>query len=58
MQRNEMEGLVSVYEGGFEEIQDILEDDELTAEEKIDAICDVVYGEDEVTTGDGGDEKP
>jgi hypothetical protein len=47
MQRNELEGLVSVYEGGFEEIQSILDDDELTAREKVEAIDDVVSGEDE-----------
>lgn len=47
MDRNELEGLVSVYEGGFEQIQSILDDGELTSREKLDAIGDVVLGDDE-----------
>lgn len=52
MVRGDLEGLVSVYEGGYEEIQGILEDDELTALEKVDAISDVVYGDEAADSDD------
>lgn len=47
MARNRLEELVAVYESGLEAIQAILEDDELRAREKLDAIGDVVFGDDE-----------
>jgi hypothetical protein len=56
MERNDLEGLVSVYEGGFEEIQGILEDEDLTAREKVDAISDVVYGDEESESNEEADE--
>ncbi|MEK7247711.1 MAG: hypothetical protein AAB092_04480 [Chloroflexota bacterium] len=52
MERNELEGLVAVYESGFVAIQGILEDDELRAREKLDAIGDVVFGDGESEADD------
>lgn len=53
MQRSELEGLVAVYERGFAAIQEILEDDEIRARDKIDAICEVVFDENEDENQDG-----
>lgn len=52
MDRGDLEGLISVYEGGYEEIQGILEDNELSTLEKVDAISDVVYGDEDADTDD------
>ena len=40
----ELEAIVSLYENGFKEIQSILVDgDDLTAEEQLDSIADIVF---------------
>ena len=54
MQRSELEGLVSVYENGFEEIESVLEDNSLSASEKIDTISAVINGE---SVGDEDDDE-
>lgn len=39
----DLEDLVSLYEDGFMEIRSILVDSELTAEEQLDSIADIVF---------------
>ena len=39
----ELEDLVSLYEDGFKEIQSILVDGDLTAEEQLDSIADIMF---------------
>ena len=56
MNRNELEGLIAEYEGGFEEIQTILEDEGRSPREKLAAIADVVCVDDEVEEVDAGDD--
>lgn len=46
MERSELEALVAVYERGFRAIEEIFEDDDLTADDKVDAIGDVVFDDD------------
>jgi hypothetical protein len=47
VERNDLEGLIAVYEGGFTEIQSIIDDPDLTSREKVDEIADIVYGDTE-----------
>ncbi len=53
MDRNELEGLAEVYESGFSAIEDVLDDAELSVEEKLEAIEDVVRGEEDEPAGSG-----
>ena len=39
----DLENLVSLYEDGYKEIQSILVDADLTAEEQLDSIADIVF---------------
>jgi hypothetical protein len=39
----ELENLVTLYEDGYKEIQSILGDGELTTEEQLDNIADIVF---------------
>lgn len=47
MDQSELDGLCTLYEDGFREIQSILEDDDLTPREQLDAIEEVVFDDDE-----------
>jgi hypothetical protein len=47
MERSEEGETLSVYEKGYDQIESVLEDDELSAREQVEAIADIVYGDDE-----------
>ncbi len=47
MQRNDFESTVALYESGYDSIESVLDDDALSAREKLDAIEDIVYGTDD-----------
>ena len=56
MERTELESLVELYEGGYADIQAILDDDELSSADKLDAIDDVVFGGSSADEVDAEDE--
>jgi hypothetical protein len=43
MEQRECEELISTYESGFSQIADILDDDALDSEDKLDAIAELVF---------------
>ncbi len=47
MEANDFERTLAVYEAGYDSIESVLDDDSLGARDKVDAIADIVYGEDD-----------
>ena len=47
MENDDKNGMLSAYETGFDDIEDILDDESLSAREKLEAIEDLVYGDDD-----------
>ncbi len=56
MEQDNLAELVDLYEGGYADIIAILEDDDLTQQEQLDAIEEVVYGNEDTRDPDSEEE--
>ena len=52
MENDDKNGMLSAYEAGFDDIEDVLDDESLSARDKLEAIEDLVYGDDDQDSED------